>query len=189
MNRAYGGVVIDPSGRVLLRQPVDTHCGVRWTFAKGKPKPGESPEETALREVWEETGVRARILLKLSGSFDGSQTQTQYFLMLPLEVTSRHDSETKMVRWVTQEQAAALIGETLKPNRRARDLRLLEGAFARFSAWLNAVQDMPSAALVPCGEAAGFSVAEAECLVAHESHEPEQPSCGLWRSGCPVALH
>jgi 8-oxo-dGTP diphosphatase len=32
-----------------------------WTLPKGKLDPGESFEEAALREVWEETGLRCRL--------------------------------------------------------------------------------------------------------------------------------
>ncbi len=36
-----------------------------WALPKGNVDPGESPAETAVREVWEETGVRARLVEKL----------------------------------------------------------------------------------------------------------------------------
>jgi 8-oxo-dGTP pyrophosphatase MutT (NUDIX family) len=46
---------IQPAGR---KQPV-------WALPKGIIDPGERPEETALREVAEETGVEARLVTKL----------------------------------------------------------------------------------------------------------------------------
>ena len=59
---AAGGLVIDDSTkppRVLLvhRQRYDD-----WSFPKGKALPGESLEQTALREVREETGLQCRII-------------------------------------------------------------------------------------------------------------------------------
>ena len=36
-----------------------------WALPKGNLDPGERPEETAVREVWEETGVRATLVEKL----------------------------------------------------------------------------------------------------------------------------
>jgi 8-oxo-dGTP diphosphatase len=130
MKKAYGGVVINAAGEVLLREPADHYHGYAWTFAKGKPLLGESPAETALREVFEETGVRARILLKLPGSFDGSRTSNEYFLMSAIEETGQFDSETVAVRWASKDEAAELILQTLKPKRRRRDLRVLKIAFA-----------------------------------------------------------
>jgi 8-oxo-dGTP diphosphatase len=66
--RAGGGVVrrVGPAGiEVLLvhRPRYDD-----WTFPKGKAHPGESDEETALREVDEETGMRARLGVELPSS-------------------------------------------------------------------------------------------------------------------------
>ena len=56
---AYGGVVIDEAGRVLLREPKNHFDYYVYTFPKGRPDEGESPEQAALREVREETGVEA----------------------------------------------------------------------------------------------------------------------------------
>ena len=36
-----------------------------WALPKGNLDPGEKPDETALREVFEETGVRGRLVEKL----------------------------------------------------------------------------------------------------------------------------
>ena len=91
MKKAYGGVVINTEGRVLLREPMDHYKGDFWTFPKGKPEFGESPEQTALREVLEETGYRAEILAKIPGRFEGSRTSNEYFLMVPLEDTGHFD--------------------------------------------------------------------------------------------------
>ena len=36
-----------------------------WALPKGNLDPGETPAETAVREVWEETGVHGRLVEKL----------------------------------------------------------------------------------------------------------------------------
>ena len=132
MKKAYGGVVINPEGKVLLREPSGHYNGHVWTFAKGGPIPGESPEQTALREVLEETGVRANIVKKIPGSFDGSTTSNEYFLMAPVEDTKQFDAETVAITWATRDEAKQLIGLTVKPRRRRRDLRVLKIAFRLF---------------------------------------------------------
>ncbi|MFE1439060.1 NUDIX domain-containing protein [Streptomyces sp. NPDC058739] len=48
-------VVLDDAGRVLLGQRADNQ---RWCVISGIPDPGEQPAECAVREVYEETGVR-----------------------------------------------------------------------------------------------------------------------------------
>lgn len=132
MKKAYGGVVVNPSSQVLLREPAGHYKGDVWTFAKGKPDFGETPEETAMREVLEETGYRAEIVMKIPGSFDGARTSNEYFLMLPIEDTKQFDAETQSIRWATGEEARELIQLNQKPNRRRRDLRVLKLALALF---------------------------------------------------------
>lgn len=132
MKKAYGGVVVNPSSQVLLREPAGHYKGDVWTFAKGKPDFGETPEETAVREVLEETGYRAEIAMKIPGSFDGARTSNEYFLMFPVEDTKQFDAETQSIRWATGEEARELIQLNQKPNRRRRDLRVLKLALALF---------------------------------------------------------
>ncbi len=134
MKKAYGGVVISPSGEVLLREPAGHYKGDIWTFAKGRPEAGEAPEHTAVREVLEETGLRAEIVAKIPGSFETSRTISEYFLMVPLEDTKQFDGETQAIRWAPIEEARQLILLNEKPKRRRRDLRVLKLAFALFQA-------------------------------------------------------
>lgn len=138
MKQAYGGVLIDLSGQVLLREAADHRGQGGWTFAKGKPKLGETPEDTALREVLEETGLKAKVLAKIPGRFVGSRRCNEYFLMLPLEDTGTHDGETLSIRWVPLEEAIELISQSRRPNRRARDLQLLRAAFELLSSMFGA---------------------------------------------------
>lgn len=73
---AYGGVVISRDGYFLLREVKNHFDGYVWTFAKGRPDKGESPREMALREVWEEMGVRASILTPIEGDRGDSDMST-----------------------------------------------------------------------------------------------------------------
>lgn len=60
-------VVFDDEGRVLLGQRADNH---QWCVISGIPDPGEQPAQCAVREVYEETGVRCvveRIVAVRSG--------------------------------------------------------------------------------------------------------------------------
>lgn len=56
-----GGVVLNAAGEVLLVR----YTGGGWTFPKGHIEAGETLEQTAEREVLEETGVAARVVAPL----------------------------------------------------------------------------------------------------------------------------
>jgi len=70
LKKAFGGVVMNAAGQVLLKEPTNHFDAYVWTFPKGRPNPGESPETTALREVREETGVEARIIASIRSRRD-----------------------------------------------------------------------------------------------------------------------
>lgn len=132
---AYGGVLIDRDGQVLLREPRNHHDNYVWTFAKGRPDPGEAPEATALREVLEETGVQARILAPIPGDFLGGTTINRYFLMVPegpVQALPPDTPETSATRWVLPAEAKALIAQTKNAKGRERDLAVLK---AGLGAW------------------------------------------------------
>ncbi len=129
---AYGGVVFDAAGRILLREPSGHFGGYTWTFPKGRPQPGEEPAATARREVLEETGIATTIVAELPGSFAGETTENTYFLMLLDRDTGRQPAETAAIRWATEAEARRLIGQTSSTVGRARDLRVLEKACELF---------------------------------------------------------
>ena len=130
---AYGGVLIGTDGRLLLREVANHYDGYVWTFPKGRPNPGEAPRQTALREVFEETGVDARILTPIAGEFAGGTTINRYFLMTVDERAVKLDfvcDETAGLRWAWPQEARELIAQTSNKLGRKRDLAVLEAALA-----------------------------------------------------------
>lgn len=128
---AYGGVIFDPDGLVLLREPKNHFDGYVWTFPKGRPDSGETPEQAALREVKEETGVTAIIAAPIPGEFIGGTTINRYFLMSAPAGSggvAPDDKETESVRWVTTDEAHKLIKQTTNTTGRKRDLDVLAAA-------------------------------------------------------------
>ncbi len=91
--------------------------GRTWTLPKGTPNAGETREETALREVREETGLEVRITGPLDSIeywFVQSGTRihktVHYFLMEPVggDLAS-HDHEFDEVRWIPFDGAATML--------------------------------------------------------------------------------
>lgn len=62
-HRSAGGLVVHDR-RILL---ISTQEGRRWQLPKGHIEIGETPEQTAVREVREETGVTGRVVAPLPG--------------------------------------------------------------------------------------------------------------------------
>ncbi|MDP9398032.1 MAG: NUDIX hydrolase, partial [Actinomycetota bacterium] len=63
-----GGLVVDlagPSPRVALIGRLDRRGRLLWSLPKGHVEAGETAEQTAVREVEEETGIRSRVLAPL----------------------------------------------------------------------------------------------------------------------------
>lgn len=125
---AYGVVLINSKGEVLLREPSGHFGGYVWTFAKGRPDKGETPEETALRETFEETGYRAELLDVIPKVFPGTTTSSAFFLAGSLGKQGRPTNETSATRWVSFDAAADLVSQTKTKTGRDRDLAILKHA-------------------------------------------------------------
>ena len=89
--------------------------GYSWSLAKGTPDLGETLEETALREVREETGLEVEIAAPLGNidywfgrrELDVRYHKTVYFyLMVPVGGgIELHDPEFDIVQWFPSEEA------------------------------------------------------------------------------------
>ena len=87
----------------------------RWSLAKGTPDAGETMEETALREVREETGLEVGLSCSLGAIdywFVGREPDVRFhktvhfYLMVPLGGgIELHDPEFDVVRWFEAEKA------------------------------------------------------------------------------------
>jgi len=119
---------MDEQHRILLVKPHNEFDGYVWTFPKGHPNADELPEQTALREVLEETGYAATITQRLAGCFTGGTTVTDYFLMSPIGEPKPFGRETDAVSWVTMAEAEILIRTTRNAIGRKRDLSVLREA-------------------------------------------------------------
>ena len=126
---AYGGVLFDAQGRTLLREPANHFGGYIWTFAKGKPDSGETPQETALREVLEETGYDCRVIGVLPQVFVGSTSSTAFFVMEPIGDQGPFSDETLQTRWVDLDEARRLLQKTTIASGVKRDLAVINAAF------------------------------------------------------------
>lgn len=68
-SKAAGGIVINSEGKVLLVEQL----GHSWSFPKGRIESGETPLETAKREIYEESGITDLKLIEDLGSYQRYQ--------------------------------------------------------------------------------------------------------------------
>jgi 8-oxo-dGTP pyrophosphatase MutT (NUDIX family) len=119
-----GGVVVRVvRGRAMVAaiRPQGKPEGT-WALPKGNLDPGETPAETAVREVWEETGVHGRLVEKLG---DVRYTYTRrgglrvfkvvsFFLLRAGrgrigEIEDRMRVEVAEARWLPLDEAPRLL--------------------------------------------------------------------------------
>lgn len=114
---AAGGVVVRGSGDDVEVVVAGRQSDRTWVFPKGTPARGETVEETALREVREETGLEVRIVRPIGAieywfAVPGERVHksVHFFLMTAHGGdVSRHDHEYDDVRWVKVDEARALL--------------------------------------------------------------------------------
>ena len=113
--RAAGGIVLrcTPGGdwQVLLvhRPRYDD-----WSLPKGKAEPGESDEETACREVQEETGYQCALGEEVAShryvDRRGRDKQVRYWRMtVAREGAWAPNHEVDEIRWCTAAEASSLL--------------------------------------------------------------------------------
>jgi 8-oxo-dGTP pyrophosphatase MutT (NUDIX family) len=114
-HRSAGGLVVRGS-QILL---ISTQSGRRWQLPKGHIEEGETSEQTAVREVREETGVTSRVVAPLPGveywfverGARRVHKQVDYFLMdyVSGDTTDFDVHEVSGAEWFSWEEGLAKL--------------------------------------------------------------------------------
>jgi 8-oxo-dGTP diphosphatase len=136
--QAASSAILERDGRFLLIRRMNPPSADLFAFPGGRAEPGETPEETALREFHEETGIRVRnpvlfATYDLAGDTDPPGDDTRHFFLSVFKVEA--DIHTQAIAaddaadpgWYTVEEIRALpvpasvleCAERLEKERRA----------------------------------------------------------------------
>jgi 8-oxo-dGTP diphosphatase len=108
--RAAGGVVYRDRGDgtrevAVIHRPRYND----WTLPKGKLERGESAEDAAIREVFEETGFRTEIERRIGETAYRDRhrrpKRVTYFAMRPVSGDFKANEEVDELRWLTIDEA------------------------------------------------------------------------------------
>ena len=111
ITRAAGGLILRRTGKgnlkilIVHRPSYDD-----WGLPKGKADRGESPEQTAIREVLEETGYECRIVAPLETTryrIKSGVKEVRWYAMRPLPSSPgfKKNDEIDKIQWVSREKA------------------------------------------------------------------------------------
>lgn len=110
-----GGIVIN-GDKVLIIKTKSLKGDIVYTFPKGNIGKCEKPEETALREVLEETGYECELIKELKKvqyfykrGKNLIKKNVYWYLMKPIKKVKEHDYEVLDVIWCDIDSAKELL--------------------------------------------------------------------------------
>lgn len=120
--RAAGGIVLKKTEKGNLKILIAHRPRYDdWSLPKGKMDGGETSEETAIREVLEETGFHCRIVEPLETTryrFGQGIKEVAWYAMRPLPDSPgfKKNSEVDKIKWLSRSAAAKLVDYDLDRN-------------------------------------------------------------------------
>lgn len=123
---AAGVLIMEPDGRVWLTRPTNAFGGYQHTYPKGTAEDGLTLQQNAIKEAWEETGLKVKIVGVL-GDFERDTSKARYYIARRVGGTPKDMGwESQALRLSPQKQARELLN---KPH----DKDILDDFFAEMS--------------------------------------------------------
>lgn len=99
--------LVKNQGKMLIIERVNKEPGMTWAFPGGEIEAGEQPEHTAIREVFEETGVKCEAVKKIHERIHPVTGRLILYWECRPETTGINISETDEIasaEWVDPEE-------------------------------------------------------------------------------------
>ncbi|HTE57011.1 MAG TPA: NUDIX hydrolase [Kofleriaceae bacterium] len=104
--------IITDGGKVLMARRRASEGEISWVFPGGAIEAGESPEEAAVREVDEETGLKVEVIKVLGDRVHPkSKVPMHYVAVRPVggEARVADDEELDAVAWIAHSEIAEYV--------------------------------------------------------------------------------
>ncbi|WP_296953023.1 NUDIX hydrolase [uncultured Massilia sp.] len=142
LEAAAGAVVVEDDGRVWLVAPTNAFGGYAATFPKGRVDPGASLQATAVREVFEESGLAVEIVAFLA-DVRRTRTFTRYYL------ARRVGGNPALMGWETQAVHLVPPARLADVAAHANDTAIIAALGRRAAAGADAVRSSAPAKRTP----------------------------------------
>lgn len=119
ISQVAGGVIFHPEKRKVV---VVNQNGNSWSLPKGHIDPGETAEQAAIREIYEETGIQNPRLIEPLGNYERHRialgggddlSELKQFTMFLFESTQNEltplDPHNPEARWVEPSEVGGLL--------------------------------------------------------------------------------
>ena len=103
------GAAIVRDGRVLAaRRTTPASAAGRWEFPGGKVEPGESEDDSLVREIEEELGVRITVTRWLEGAEEIGERYLLKVALATIEAGEPTSAEHDQIRWLAAAELEAV---------------------------------------------------------------------------------
>jgi ADP-ribose pyrophosphatase YjhB (NUDIX family) len=121
-----GVMIIEPDGRIWLTKPTNGFGGYQHTFPKGTVEDGINLQASAIKEAYEETGLKVKIV-GLLGDYERTTSKARYYIAQRVGGTpSDMGWESQALRLAPFKDAAKLLNHSI-------DKAILEGLSGEMS--------------------------------------------------------